>query len=144
MLGFFNIIEFARGRKIKELLCASTSSIYGDQKKFPLKEKYETSNPIQFYAATKKANEVMGYSYKKMFNINFVFMRFFTVNGPWGRPDMSIFKFVKNIRKGKVIQIYNYGNHIRDFTYIDDVVNGITKILNKRNNGVKVNITKKS
>ena len=65
-------------------------------------------------------------------------MRFFTVYGPWGRPDMSIFKFVKNIRKGKVIQIYNYGNHIRDFTYIDDVVNGITKILNKRNNGVKV------
>ena len=132
---FFNIIEFARKNKITEILCASTSSIYGDQKKFPIKEKFETSRPIQFYAATKKSNEVMAYSYYKMFKINFVFMRFFTVYGPWGRPDMSIFKFVKNIKENKIIQIFNYGNHTRDFTYIDDIVDGITKLINKKNNG---------
>ena len=136
--GFFNIIEFARKKKIKEILCASTSSVYGDQKIFPIKENFETSQPIQFYAATKKSNEVMGYSYNKMFNINFVFMRFFTVYGPWGRPDMSIFKFVKNIKKNKQIEIFNYGNHTRDFTYIDDIVGGIMKLLDRENKGFKV------
>ena len=136
--GFFNIIEFAREKKIKELLCASTSSIYGEQEKFPIKETFDSSKPIQFYAATKKANEVMGYSYYKMFKINFVFMRFFTVYGPWGRPDLSIFKFVKNIKNGKKIQIYNFGDHVRDFTYIDDVVSGISKILKRRNKGVNI------
>jgi len=136
--GFFNVLEFARERKIKELLCASTSSVYGDQKIYPIKEKFETSKPIQFYAATKKANEVMAYSYHKMFKINFVFMRFFTVYGPWGRPDLSIFRFVKNITNGESIQIYNFGNHVRDFTYIDDVVSGISKILKKKNKGVKI------
>ena len=135
--GFFNIIEFARKRKIKELLCASTSSIYGDQKIFPIKENFETSRPIQFYAATKKSNEVMAYSYHKMFKMNFVFMRFFTVYGPWGRPDMSIFKFVKNIKSNKKIDIFNYGNHTRDFTYIDDIIAGVFKILKKKNNGFK-------
>ena len=80
----------------------------------------------------------MGYSYYKMFKINFVFMRFFTVYGPWGRPDLSIFKVVKNIKNGKKIQIYNFGDHVRDFTYIDDVVNGISKILKRRNKGVNI------
>lgn len=135
--GFFNVIEFARKKEIKEVLCASTSSVYGDQKKFPIKETFETSKPIQFYAATKKSNEVMGYSYHKMFDLNFVFLRFFTVYGPWGRPDMSIFKFVKNMKKNKKIEIFNFGNHTRDFTYVDDIVNALVKLLNKKNQGFK-------
>ena len=138
LLGFFHVIEIARKNGIKEILAASTSSVYGDQKKFPIKENFETSKPIQFYAATKKSNEVMAYSYSKMFKMNFVFMRFFTVYGPWGRPDMSIFKFVKNIKSGKKIEIFNYGNHARDFTYIDDIVSGITKLVKKKNDGFKI------
>ena len=138
LLGFFNVIEIARKNNIKEILAASTSSVYGDQNKLPIKENFETSKPIQFYAATKKSNEVMAYSYSKMFKINFVFMRFFTVYGPWGRPDMSIFKFVKNIKSGNKIEIFNYGKHARDFTYIDDIVSGITKLVKRKNNGFKI------
>ena len=130
LLGFFNVIEIARKNNIKEILAASTSSVYGDQNKFPIKENFDTSKPIQFYAATKKSNEVMGYSYYKMFKMNFVFMRFFTVYGPWGRPDMSLYKFTKNILKNKKIDVYNNGKHVRDFTYIDDIIEGIVKILN--------------
>ena len=138
ILGFFNILEVSKKYNINEILAASTSSVYGDQTKFPIKENYENSKPIQFYAATKKSNEVMAYSYYKMFNINFVFMRFFTVYGPWGRPDMSLFKFTKNIINNKEIEVYNNGSHIRDFTYIDDIVQGIEKLIQKKNKGFKI------
>ena len=138
LLGFFNVIEMARKNNIKEILAASTSSVYGDQNKFPIKENFDTSKPIQFYAATKKSNEVMGYSYYKMFKMNFVFMRFFTVYGPWGRPDMSLYKFTKNILKNKKIDVYNNGKHVRDFTYIDDIVYGIHKLILKKNYGYKI------
>ena len=137
-MGFFNILEVSKKYNINEILAASTSSVYGDQTKFPIKENYENSKPIQFYAATKKSNEVMAYSYYKMFNINFVFMRFFTVYGPWGRPDMSLFKFTKNIINNKEIEVYNNGSHIRDFTYIDDIVQGIEKLIQKKNKGFKI------
>jgi UDP-glucuronate 4-epimerase len=136
--GFFNVLEIAREKKIKEIISASSSSVYGNQKKFPIKESYNSSEPIQFYAATKKCNEVMAYSYFKMFKINFVFMRFFTVYGPWGRPDMSIFKFTKNILSGKKIDVYNFGKHSRDFTYIDDAVEGILKLFKKNNKGFNI------
>lgn len=136
--GFFNILEIAREKNIKEILSASSSSVYGNQKKIPLVENFDSSNPLQFYAATKKSNEVMASSYNKMFNINFVFMRFFTVYGPWGRPDMSIFKFTKNILNKKEIDVFNYGKHSRDFTYIDDVVNVIGRLI--KNNNIGFNI----
>jgi UDP-glucuronate 4-epimerase len=138
LLGFFNILEVSRLNKISEILAASSSSVYGDQSKFPIKESYENSKPIQFYAATKKSNEIMAYSYYKMFKLNFVFMRFFTVYGPWGRPDMSLYKFTKNIINNKKIDVYNNGKHLRDFTYIDDIVSGIHKLVLKKNNGHKI------
>ncbi len=138
LLGFFNILEVSRLNKISEILAASSSSVYGDQSKFPIKESYENSKPIQFYAATKKSNEIMAYSYYKMFKLNFVFMRFFTVYGPWGRPDMSLYKFTKNIINNKKIDVYNNGKHLRDFTYIDDIVSGIHKLVLKKNIGHKI------
>ena len=138
LLGFFNILEVSRLNKISEILAASSSSVYGDQSKFPIKENYENSKPIQFYAATKKSNEIMAYSYYKMFKVNFVFMRFFTVYGPWGRPDMSLYKFTKNIINNKKIDVYNNGKHLRDFTYIDDIVSGIYKLVLKKNTGHKI------
>ena len=103
--------------------------IYGIQKKYPLKEKFETNNPIQLYAATKKSNEVIAASYNNLFGIKTIGLRFFTVYGPWGRPDMALFKFTKNILRGKPIHVFNFGNHSRDFTYVDDIVEGIFKIL---------------
>jgi len=136
--GFFNILEVSRLNKISEVLAASSSSVYGEQSKFPIKESYENSKPIQFYAATKKSNEVMAYSYYKMFKINFILMRFFTVYGPWGRPDMSLFKFTKNIINNKKIEVFNNGKHVRDFTYIDDIVSGIQKLIAKKNKGYNI------
>tara|TARA_B100000795_G_scaffold223527_2_gene178740 strand:- start:3632 stop:4600 length:969 start_codon:yes stop_codon:yes gene_type:complete len=138
VLGFFNILEVSRLNKISEVLAASSSSVYGEQSKFPIKESYENSKPIQFYAATKKSNEVMAYSYYKMFKINFILMRFFTVYGPWGRPDMSLFKFTKNIINNKKIEVFNNGKHVRDFTYIDDIVSGIQKLIAKKNKGYNI------
>lgn len=138
LLGFFNILEICRKYKIKNLIYASTSSIYGDRKKFPFYENDNTDFPIQFYAATKKSNEVMAYSFFKMFGINSIGLRFFTVYGSWGRPDMSIFKFSKNILKGKFIEIYNNGNHIRDFTHVNDIVDGIYGVINKNKFGYKI------
>jgi UDP-glucuronate 4-epimerase len=138
MLGFFNVLETSRLNNVSEVIAASSSSVYGEQSKFPIKESYENSKPIQFYAATKKSNEVMAYSYYKMFKMNFVFMRFFTVYGPWGRPDMSLFKFTKNIIQKKKIDVYNNGKHVRDFTYIDDIVSGIHKLISKKNKGYRI------
>jgi UDP-glucuronate 4-epimerase len=138
LLGFFNILEVCRNLKIKELLYASTSSVYGDNKKMPFVEKHDSSSPIQFYAATKKCNEVMAHSYAKMFGINSIGVRFFTVYGSWGRPDMSIFKFTKNIIEKKNIEIFNYGNHLRDFTHVSDIVHAIYKLSKKIKKGSNI------
>jgi len=136
--GFFNILEICRIYNIKDLFYASTSSVYGDRKKIPFYENDNTDFPIQFYAATKKSNEVMAYSYYKMFGVNCIGLRFFTVYGSWGRPDMSIFKFTKNILKGKSIEIFNNGNHIRDFTHVSDIINGIFSIIHRNKSGYKI------
>ncbi len=140
ILGFFNILEATKRKKIKKLVYASTSSVYGIQKKFPLKESLNTDNPIQLYAATKKSNELMAASYSNLYEMDTIGLRFFTVYGPWGRPDMALFKFTKNILKGKPIDVFNKGKHIRDFTYVDDIVNGIYKIIisKKKNLGSKI------
>ena len=132
IVGFFNVIDLAKKYKVKKIIYASTSSIYGIQNKFPIKENFDTNNPIQLYAATKKSNEVIAASYSKLYNINTIGLRFFTVYGPWGRPDMALFKFTKNILKGKPIDVFNKGKHVRDFTFVDDIVDGIIKIIKKR------------
>jgi UDP-glucuronate 4-epimerase len=150
--GFFNILDTAKKYKVKKFIYASTSSIYGNQKKFPLKENFNTSDPIQIYAATKKANEVLAAAYNNLYKIQTIGLRFFTVYGPWGRPDMALFKFTKNIINGKKIKVYNKGNHIRDFTYVEDIIDVIYKIIinNKQNysrvynigNGKKIPLSK--
>ena len=131
---FFNILECCRKFKIGSLIFASSSSVYGNLNKKRFSEKDSTDFPIQFYAATKKSNEVMAHSYSSLYQINCIGLRFFTVYGPWGRPDMSIFKFTKNILKNKKIDIYNYGKHKRDFTYIEDLTTAMFNLLNKKNN----------
>ncbi|WP_075483179.1 NAD-dependent epimerase/dehydratase family protein [Candidatus Pelagibacter communis] len=128
--GFFNIIQNCVEYKVKKLIFASSSSIYGVNKNPKFKESFITDSPIQLYAATKKSNELIAHSYSSLFDLKCIGLRFFTVYGPWGRPDMSLFKFVKNIKKKKHIEIYNQGNHLRDFTYIDDCVSGIINTLN--------------
>ena len=110
---------------IKRLIYASTSSVYGSNIEQPFSEKHTADHPIQFYAATKRSNELIAHAYSSLYKLETVGLRFFTVYGPWGRPDMALFKFVNNIIKNKVIEIFNYGNHSRDFTYIDDIVEGI-------------------
>ena len=132
--GFFNILEISKNYRVKKFVYASTSSIYGLQKKFPLKENFNTDNPIQLYAATKKSNELMATSYSYLYKMDTVGLRFFTVYGPWGRPDMALFKFTKNIIKGKPIEVFNKGKHERDFTYVDDIVDGIIKIVFSKKN----------
>ena len=122
-------MDISKNYRIKKFIYASTSSIYGIQKKYPLREKFRTDNPIQLYAATKKSNEVIAASYSHLYNMSTIGLRFFTVYGPWGRPDMALFKFTKNILKGKPIHVFNNGKHSRDFTYVDDIVDGIFKIL---------------
>ncbi len=129
--GFFNILECSKIFSIKHLIFASSSSVYGDALKMPLVEKHNTDHPLQLYAATKKANEVMGYSYSSLFNIPMTCLRFFTVYGPWGRPDMALFKFVKNILNDKTIFLHNNGNHRRDFTYVKDISSNVVKLVNK-------------
>jgi len=130
--GFFNILEVSRHNKIKHLIYASTSSVYGDSKKFPLNENDRTDQPLSFYAATKKSNEVMAHSYSYIYKLPCTGVRFFTVYGPFGRPDMALFKFTKNIINNHPIELFNNGNHLRDFTYVDDIVNGIYSLINKQ------------
>lgn len=125
LVGFSNILELAR-RKKSRLIYASTSSVYGANENQPFSESNIADHPIQYYAATKRANEIMAHSYSTMYQIESIGLRFFTVYGPFGRPDMALFKFTSNILKGLPIQVFNNGNHIRDFTYIDDIVDGIT------------------
>ena len=131
IIGFFNILEASKKNNIKHLIYASTSSVYGFSKKFPLSETDNTDKPLSFYAATKKSNEILAYSYSNLYKLPCTGLRLFTAYGPFGRPDMSLFKFSKNIIKSKKIDLYNFGNHIRDFTYIDDIVFSIYKLISK-------------
>ena len=126
LVGFSNILELAR-TKNSRVIYASTSSVYGANENQPFSELNIADHPIQYYAATKRANEIMAHSYSAMYKIESIGLRFFTVYGPFGRPDMALFKFTENILKGLPIQVYNNGNHIRDFTYIDDIVEGVVR-----------------
>ncbi len=130
--GFFNILEVSRHNKIKHLIYASTSSVYGNSKIFPLNENCRTDYPLSFYAASKKSNEVMAHSYSSIYKLPCTGVRFFTAYGPFGRPDMSLFKFTESIINNKPIELYNNGNHDRDFTYIDDIVDGIFSLIKKQ------------
>jgi Nucleoside-diphosphate-sugar epimerases len=111
------------------LLFASSSSVYGESNKFPLKENFSTDQTNSLYGSTKKINEVMAATYSSLYKFNCIGLRFFTVYGPYGRPDMSLYKFVKSITKGKKVQLFNHGNHVRDFTYIDDVIESISRLI---------------
>lgn len=128
LVGTFNILEACRHHQIQHLLMASTSSVYGANKSLPFKETQKCDMPMSFYAATKKANEAMSHSYSHLFQIPITVFRFFTVYGPWGRPDMALFKFAKAMRAGEPIDIYNNGNMKRDFTYVGDLVEAISKL----------------
>ncbi len=130
--GFFNILEVSRHNKIKHLIYASTSSVYGNSKILPLNENCRTDYPLSFYAASKKSNEVMAHSYSSIYKLPCTGVRFFTAYGPFGRPDMSLFKFTESIINNKPIELYNNGNHDRDFTYIDDIVDGIFSLIKKQ------------
>lgn len=125
LIGFLNILEACRAECTPHLTYASTSSVYGANRAMPFSENADVGHPLQFYAATKRANELMAHSYSHLFNIPATGLRFFTVYGPWGRPDMALFLFTRNIIENKPIQVFNYGRHSRDFTYIDDVVDGV-------------------
>ncbi len=127
--GFFHILEACRHYPVEHLVFASSSSVYGGNKKVPFSTEDQVDKPVSLYAATKKSNELMAYAYSKLYGIPLTGLRFFTVYGPMGRPDMAYFKFAKKIMAGEPIQIYNHGDMRRDFTYIDDIVAGIEKIL---------------
>ena len=130
LLGFFNIIENCRKFNVKHLLSASSSSVYGNTASFPLSELSNTEKPLSFYAATKKSNEIMAHSYSNIYKLPITMMRFFTVYGEFGRPDMALFKFTKAIIENKNVNLFNKGNHFRDFTYIKDTVSGISGLIN--------------
>lgn len=129
IIGFYNILEVCRHHEVEHLVYASSSSVYGCNKKVPYSTDDNVDNPISLYAATKKSNELMAHTYSKLYNIPSTGLRFFTVYGPAGRPDMAYFGFTNKLREGKKIQIFNYGNCKRDFTYIDDIVEGIVRIM---------------
>lgn len=131
VMGFVNVLEGCRAQKIEHLVFASTSSVYGANGKEPFNESDHTDHPMALYAATKKANELMAHSYASLFQLPSTGLRFFTVYGPWGRPDMALFKFTANILAGKPIDVYNHGQMMRDFTYVDDVVEGIMRVMIK-------------
>ena len=142
LVGFFNILECSKKFKIKHLIYASTSSVYGNNSKLPFKESRHADHPIQFYAATKRSNEIMAHSYSHLYGLPTTGLRFFTVYGPWGRPDMALFIFTKNILKGHKIDLFNFGNHIRDFTYVDDIVEPIIRLLKKPPKKMNKNLKK--
>ena len=131
LLGFGNILENLRINKVKNFIYASSSSVYGGNKKVPFSEKDPVNHPVSLYAATKKSNELMAHSYSHLYGIPSMALRFFTVYGPWGRPDMAPMLFTKAIFSGKPIEIFNFGNMTRDFTYIDDVIEIILRLINK-------------
>lgn len=127
IVGFLNIIEACRHTGTPHLTYASTSSVYGANTNMPFSEHRGVDHPLQFYAATKRANELMAHSYSHLFRLPTTGLRFFTVYGPWGRPDMALFLFTKNILEGKPIKVFNYGNHVRDFTYVEDIAEGVIR-----------------
>ena len=129
LIGFYNILESCRHHGVEHLVYASSSSVYGSNKKVPYSTDDKVDNPVSLYAATKKSNELMAHAYSKLYNIPSTGLRFFTVYGPCGRPDMAYFSFTNKLLKGETIQIYNYGNCKRDFTYIDDIVEGMVRIM---------------
>ena len=129
VIGFFNILEACRHHSVKHLIYASSSSVYGNQEKTPFSTTDDVSHPISLYAATKKTNELMAYTYSHLYGIPATGLRFFTVYGPYGRPDMAYFSFTEKIMKGETIKIFNNGDMYRDFTYVDDIVQGIVNLL---------------
>ena len=132
VIGFYNLLEISKNFKVDHFIYASSSSVYGNSKKFPQTEKINTDQPESFYAATKKTNEVLAQSYSTSFGLRATGLRFFTVYGPFGREDMSLFNFAKSINNNKEIKLYNYGKHYRDFTHIEDVINALNKIIFKK------------
>lgn len=129
LIGFYNILECCRHYPVEHLVYASSSSVYGSNKKVPYSTEDKVDNPVSLYAATKKSNELMAHSYSKLYNIPSTGLRFFTVYGPAGRPDMAYFGFTNKLIKGETIKIFNYGNCKRDFTYIDDIVEGVIRVM---------------
>ncbi len=131
IVGFINILEGCRHHTVEHLAYASSSSVYGANTKMPFSVHDTVDHPVSLYAATKKANELMAHTYSHLYKLPTTGLRFFTVYGPWGRPDMSLFLFTRNIMEGKPIDVFNYGNHRRDFTYIDDIVEGIIRVIDQ-------------
>ena len=131
MLGFYNILEACRNYPVEHLVYASSSSVYGSNKKVPYSTDDKVDNPVSLYAATKKSNELMAHAYSKLYNIPSTGLRFFTVYGPAGRPDMAYFGFTNKLVNGDTIKIFNYGNCKRDFTFVDDIVEGVIRVMNK-------------
>ncbi|MGZ8162800.1 MAG: NAD-dependent epimerase [Methylobacter sp.] len=131
IVGFINILEGCRHNAIEHLAYASSSSVYGANTKMPFSIHDNIDHPVSLYAASKKANELMAHTYSHLYHLPTTGLRFFTVYGPWGRPDMSLFMFTRNIIEGKPIDVFNYGNHRRDFTYIDDIVEGVIRVIDK-------------
>ncbi len=131
LIGFYNILEACRHNPVEHLVYASSSSVYGSNKKVPYSTEDKVDNPVSLYAATKKSNELMAHAYSKLYNIPSTGLRFFTVYGPAGRPDMAYFGFTNKLREGKKIQIFNFGNCMRDFTYVDDIVEGVIRVMQK-------------
>ena len=129
LIGFYNILEACRNHPVEHLVYASSSSVYGSNKKVPYSTDDKVDNPVSLYAATKKSNELMAHAYSKLYNIPSTGLRFFTVYGPAGRPDMAYFGFTNKLVKGETIQIFNYGNCMRDFTFVDDIVEGVVRIM---------------
>lgn len=129
LIGFYNILEACRHHEVEHLVYASSSSVYGSNKKVPYSTDDKVDNPVSLYAATKKSNELMAHAYSKLYNIPSTGLRFFTVYGPAGRPDMAYFGFTNKLREGKTIQIFNFGNCKRDFTYVDDIVEGVVRVM---------------
>ena len=131
IIGFMNILEGCRNHNVEHLVYASSSSVYGANTRMPFSVQDNVDHPVSLYAASKKANELMAHTYSHLYKLPTTGLRFFTVYGPWGRPDMSPILFARNIMQGKPIDVFNYGNHRRDFTYIDDIVTAVTKVLDK-------------
>lgn len=131
LVGFVNILEGCRHTNVKHLVFASSSSVYGANTKMPFSVHHNVDHPVSLYAATKKANELMSHTYSSLYNLPCTGLRFFTVYGPWGRPDMALFLFTKAILEGQPIDVFNYGKMQRDFTYIDDIIEGVVRIIDK-------------
>lgn len=131
IIGFYNIVEACRYHQVQHLVYASSSSVYGGNTKVPFSTDDKVDNPVSLYAATKKSNELLAHAYSKLYNIPTTGLRFFTVYGPMGRPDMAYFSFTNKLIKGETIEIFNYGNCKRDFTYVDDIVEGVIRVMNK-------------